>query len=78
MENAGHGGQDQSSCLRQETVHSMLVEFRPHLQTLVTNVSESSTLVRAQLSASDATVDDAIDRTVNANGHIGDPGWTNC
>jgi len=46
-----------------ETVHSMLVEFRPHLQTLVTNVSESSTLVRAQIERLDATVNDAIDRT---------------
>jgi hypothetical protein len=45
-----------------EIVHSMLVEFRPHLETLVTNVSESSTLVRAQVERLDATVSDAIDR----------------
>jgi hypothetical protein len=46
-----------------EIAHSMLTEFRPHLQTLVANVSESSTLVRAQIERLDATVSDAIDRT---------------
>ncbi len=46
-----------------EIAHSMLLEFRPHLQTLVTNVSESSILVRAQIGRLDATVNDAIDRT---------------
>jgi hypothetical protein len=45
-----------------EVVHSMLVDFRPHLDTLVTNVSESSTMVRAQIERLDATVSDAIDR----------------
>jgi hypothetical protein len=45
-----------------ETAYSMLVEFRPHLQTLVTNMTESSTLVRAQIERLDATVSDAIDR----------------
>jgi hypothetical protein len=46
-----------------EIAHSMLLEFRPHLQTLVANVSESSILVRAQIERLDATVNDAIDRT---------------
>jgi hypothetical protein len=46
-----------------EIAHSMLLEFRPHLQTLVTNISESSILVRAQIERLDATVNDAIDRT---------------
>jgi len=45
-----------------ETAYSMLVEVRPHLQTLVTNMTESSTLVRAQIERLDATVSDAIDR----------------
>lgn len=45
-----------------ETAYSMLVEFRPHLQTLVTNVSESSTMVRNQMERLDATVSDAVDR----------------
>jgi hypothetical protein len=46
-----------------EIVHAMLVQFRPHLETLVTNVSESSTVVRTQIERLDATVSDAIDRT---------------
>ena len=46
-----------------EIVHSMLVEFRPHLETLVTNVSQSSNLVRAQIERLDSPVNDAIDRT---------------
>ena len=46
-----------------EVAHSMLLEFRPHLQTLVTNITESSILVRAQIERLDATVNDAIDRT---------------
>jgi hypothetical protein len=46
-----------------EIMHSMLVEFRPHLETLVTNVSESSTMVRAQMERLDATVSDVLDRT---------------
>jgi hypothetical protein len=46
-----------------EIVHSMLVQYRPQLDTLVTNVSESSTMVRSQMERLDATVSDAIDRT---------------
>jgi hypothetical protein len=46
-----------------EVVHSMLVEFRPHLETLVTNTSESSTMIRNQMERLDATVSDVIDRT---------------
>jgi len=46
-----------------EIVHSMLVQFRPHIESVVTNVSESSTMVRAQIERLDATVSDAIDRT---------------
>ena len=45
-----------------EVVHSMLVEFRPQLQALVTNVTESSARVRAQIERLDATVSDVIDR----------------
>jgi hypothetical protein len=45
-----------------EDVYSMLTEFRPHLQVLVTNVSESSTMVRTQIERLDATVSDAVDR----------------
>lgn len=46
-----------------EIVHSMLVEFRPSLHTLISNVSESSTMIRAQLERLDATVSDVVDRT---------------
>jgi hypothetical protein len=46
-----------------EIAHSMLVEFRPLLQTVVGNVAESSTMVRSQIERLDATVSDAVDRT---------------
>ena len=46
-----------------EEVHSMLTEFHPHLRTLVTNVTETSTKVRSQIERLDATINDAIDRT---------------
>src|SRR5450755_15901 len=46
-----------------ETVQSMLVELRPKFETLATNVSESSTVVRNQLSRIDATLTDVVDRT---------------
>ena len=45
-----------------ETAHSMLMQFRPRLETLVANVSESSTMVRNQMERLDATVSDAVDR----------------
>jgi hypothetical protein len=41
----------------------MLVELRPKIDVLTTNVSESSTLVRNQLGRIDATLTDALDRT---------------
>jgi ElaB/YqjD/DUF883 family membrane-anchored ribosome-binding protein len=46
-----------------ETVQSLLVELRPKIETLTTNVSESSSLVRNQLARIDATLTDALDRT---------------
>ncbi|MGA9527813.1 MAG: hypothetical protein WBS24_06840 [Terriglobales bacterium] len=46
-----------------ETAQSFLVEVRPKLETLTTNVSESSTLVRNQLQRIDATLTDVLDRT---------------
>jgi hypothetical protein len=45
-----------------EVAHSMLVELRPKIDNLLTNVSESSSLVRFQIERLDATVGDAIDR----------------
>jgi len=46
-----------------EEAHSMLTEFRPHLRTIIENVSESSNRVRAQIERLDSAVGDAIDRT---------------
>ena len=46
-----------------ETVQSMLVEMRPKIDVITTNLSESSTLVRNQLGRLDATLTDALDRT---------------
>ena len=40
-----------------------MVQLRPLIETAVGNVSESSTVVRAQIERLDATVNDVIDRT---------------
>ncbi len=45
-----------------ETVQSLLVEMRPKIDVMTTNLSESSTLVRNQLGRLDATLTDALDR----------------
>ncbi|MGA7293651.1 MAG: hypothetical protein WBW53_04875 [Terriglobales bacterium] len=46
-----------------DTVQSVLVELRPKIEAISTNVTESSTLVRNQLGRIDATLTDALDRT---------------
>jgi hypothetical protein len=46
-----------------DSVHSFLVEARPKIDAITTNVSESTTLVRNQLGRIDATLTDALDRT---------------
>ena len=46
-----------------ELAQSMLSEARPKLETLITNLSDSSSIVRGQLERLDATVNDVIDRT---------------
>ncbi len=46
-----------------ETAQSMITELRPKIEALATNVSESSTLVRNQLTRLDATLTDVLDRT---------------
>jgi len=46
-----------------ETVQSMLVEIRPKIDVITTNLSESSNLMRNQLGRIDATLTDALDRT---------------
>lgn len=46
-----------------ESAQSILVELRPKIDTMVTNVAESTTLVRGQLTRLDATLSDVLDRT---------------
>lgn len=46
-----------------DTMQSFLTDARPKLDTITTNVSESSTLVRDQLARIDATLTDVMDRT---------------
>jgi len=46
-----------------DNVQSFLAEARPKIETITTNVSESTTLVRNQLARIDATLTDALDRT---------------
>jgi outer membrane murein-binding lipoprotein Lpp len=46
-----------------ETVQNLLVELRPKIEALTTNVAESSRVVRNQLERIDATLTDALDRT---------------
>jgi hypothetical protein len=46
-----------------DMANAMLKDLRPKIETMVENVSESSTMVRAQIERIDATVSDVIDRT---------------
>ncbi|MFZ3263515.1 MAG: hypothetical protein WA172_05910 [Terriglobales bacterium] len=46
-----------------ETVQSFLVEMRPKIESITTDVSESSALIKNQLTRFDATLTDALDRT---------------
>jgi hypothetical protein len=46
-----------------ETVQGFLVEVRPKVDAITTNVAESSALVKNQLARIDATLTDALDRT---------------
>ena len=46
-----------------DLVHNTVTELKPRIETIVVNVSESSTLMRAQLGRLDATVSDVLDRT---------------
>jgi archaellum component FlaC len=41
----------------------MLVELRPRIETAVSNVSDTTQMVRKQLERLDATVNDMVDRT---------------
>ena len=46
-----------------DTAQSMLVEWRPKIDTIASNVSDTSSMVRGQLERIDATVSDVVDRT---------------
>jgi HAMP domain-containing protein len=46
-----------------DTAQSLLVEWRPKIDTIASNVSETTTVVRGQVERLDATVTDIVDRT---------------
>jgi hypothetical protein len=46
-----------------DTAQAMLVDMRPKIDTIASNVSETSTVVRGQIERLDATVTDIVDRT---------------
>lgn len=46
-----------------ELAHSMLSDLRPKIETLVDNVSVSTTVLRTQMERVDATLTDIVDRT---------------
>lgn len=46
-----------------ELAHSMISDMRPKIETLVDNVSISTTVMRTQLERIDATLTDIVDRT---------------
>jgi hypothetical protein len=45
-----------------ETAQNMLVELRPKIEAMTANASESTSLVRSQLTRFDATLTDVLDR----------------
>jgi len=46
-----------------DTAQSMLVEWRPKIDNIASNVSETTTVVRSQVERLEATVTDIVDRT---------------
>ena len=46
-----------------ELAHSMMTDLRPKVETMVENVSVSTTVLRTQLERIDATLTDIVDRT---------------
>lgn len=46
-----------------ELAHSMLIDLRPKIETLIDNVSVSTTVLRTQMERVDATLTDIVDRT---------------
>ena len=57
-----------------ELAHSMMSDLRPKIETLVDNVSVSTTVLRTQLERIDATLTDIVDRTrlqvIRADGFV--------
>jgi hypothetical protein len=45
-----------------EIAQAMLVELRPKVENIITNVSDSTTLIQAQIERLDGTVNDTLDR----------------
>jgi len=45
-----------------EIAYSMLVDLRPKVESMITDVSQSTAMVRTQLGRLDATVSDVVDR----------------
>jgi len=46
-----------------ELAHSMIVELRPKIESAVSNASETTAMVKAQMQRLDATITDVVDRT---------------
>ena len=46
-----------------EQAHTMLIEMRPQLNEIVSNVQHSTHLIKGHMTRLDATVNDALDRT---------------
>ena len=46
-----------------DTAQTMLVEWQPKIDTIASNVAETTTVVRGQVERLDATVTDIVDRT---------------
>ncbi len=46
-----------------ESVQTMLVELRPKIESILSNVNDTTQMVRGQMGRLDATVSDVVDRT---------------
>jgi hypothetical protein len=46
-----------------ETAQAMMVDLRPKIENILTNASDSSSLIRAQMQRMDAVLNDILDRT---------------
>ncbi len=46
-----------------ETAQAMMIDLRPKIENILTNASDSSSLIRAQMQRMDAVLNDILDRT---------------